>query len=137
MMQELTVLLPKGCISLFFTQWISSFPQSPSKSAVPHLYPNLMWHSYDVRCDSPISAFLFISQSYVYSQPLKLSQGCLATAAPDKFPEAVAESEIPVKMDSLQYLDTLPTRSMWMRKGEDWYGILKAKIEDITDGRKV
>lgn len=68
---------------------------------------------------------------------MKLPQGCLATAAPDKFPEAVAESEIPAKMTSLQHLDSLPTKNMWMKKGEDWYAILKAKIEDITDRRKV
>ncbi|KAK4303854.1 hypothetical protein Pmani_024166 [Petrolisthes manimaculis] len=73
---------------------------------------------------------------YYQNESVGVPRGVLATAAPDKFPEAVTESEIPVKMDSLQHLETMPTKSMWMRKGEDWYGILRTKIEEITDRRK-
>ncbi|KAK4318296.1 hypothetical protein Pmani_010706 [Petrolisthes manimaculis] len=73
---------------------------------------------------------------YYQNESVGVPRGVLATAAPDKFPEAVAESEIPVRMDSLQHLETMPTKSVWMRKGEDWYGILRTKIEEITDRRK-
>ncbi|KAK4315593.1 hypothetical protein Pmani_013182 [Petrolisthes manimaculis] len=82
-------------------------------------------------------SFLSIhNQCLRFSKSVGVPRGVLATAAPDKFPEAVAESEIPVRMDSLQHLETMPTKSMWMTKGEDWYGILRTKIEEITDRRK-
>ncbi|KAK4307130.1 hypothetical protein Pmani_021089 [Petrolisthes manimaculis] len=53
---------------------------------------------------------------YHHRESMGVPRGVLATAAPDKFPEAVAESEIPVRMDRLQHLETMPTKSMWMRK---------------------
>ena len=61
---------------------------------------------------------------------------CIATASPAKFPEAVQAAGIPFTAPpSIQALFTKPTRCWDMNKGEDWYGILTRRIEDIASRR--
>ncbi|XP_001629599.2 threonine synthase-like 2 [Nematostella vectensis] len=57
---------------------------------------------------------------------------CVATASPDKFPEAVkaAGIDVPPSPDILR-LAEMPTRREFMRQGEDWEKILRDKIAKI------
>lgn len=59
----------------------------------------------------------------------------IATASPAKFPEALQKAGVPPVTDLVAHLESLPTRSMDMKKGEDWYAILRAKVESITARR--
>ena len=57
----------------------------------------------------------------------------LATAAPDKFPEAVEKADVQNKENpEIQKLFSMPTKSVPMKQGEDWEKMLREKIEQIT-----
>ena len=62
-------------------------------------------------------------------------RGYIATASPAKFPEALQKAGVPPVTGLVDHLKSLPTRSMDMKKGEDWFEMLKAKIESITAKR--
>lgn len=62
----------------------------------------------------------------------QLPHGYIATASPAKFPEALQKAGVPPVTELVTRLKSLPTRSMEMKKGEDWYAMLRAKIESIT-----
>ena len=58
---------------------------------------------------------------------------CVACASPAKFPEALEKAGVEVvENDIVRAVMKMPTRHEWMRKGEDWEAILRAKIESIT-----
>lgn len=58
---------------------------------------------------------------------------CVATASPAKFPEAVRAAGIKMPpYPQLAELFTSPTRYTEMKKGEDWYQILRDMIKDIS-----
>ena len=60
-------------------------------------------------------------------------QVILATASPDKFPEAVQKAEIVnMKNPEIEKLFGMETRSVPMQQGEDWEKMLRLKIEEIT-----
>ena len=57
----------------------------------------------------------------------------MATASPAKFPEAVRAAGIKMPpYPQLAELFTSPTRYTEMKKGEDWYQILRDMIKDIS-----
>ena len=80
----------------------------------------------------------------------KNAQVVLATAAPDKFPEAVEKAGVsPKKNPSIEKLFSMETRYSWltfatniyltqklrcgaMNQGDNWEKILREKIEEIT-----
>ncbi|KAG0707871.1 Threonine synthase-like 2 [Chionoecetes opilio] len=59
----------------------------------------------------------------------------IATASPAKFPEALQKAGVPPLTHLAAHLHSLPTRSLAMKQGEDWYATLRAKIEAITATR--
>merc|ERR1719209_2423756 len=60
-------------------------------------------------------------------------QVVLATAAPDKFPEAVEKAGVsPRKNPNIEKLFSMETRCGEMNQGDDWEKILREKIEEIT-----
>ncbi|XP_013420134.1 threonine synthase-like 2 isoform X2 [Lingula anatina] len=62
---------------------------------------------------------------------------CIATASPAKFPEAVTLAGLtPQPTPEIAALETKPTRYIDMNKGEDWTGILKEKIKEISQKRR-
>ncbi|XP_066982447.1 threonine synthase-like 2 isoform X2 [Macrobrachium rosenbergii] len=69
---------------------------------------------------------------YHHQRNSDATRGFIATASPAKFPEAVAKADIYPITDGVEHLQDLPTKFLWMRKGEDWHSILCAKIENIT-----
>lgn len=64
-----------------------------------------------------------------------LPRAYIATASPAKFPEALEKAGVPPVTELVTRLKSLPTRSMEMKKGEDWYAMLRTKIESITARR--
>ena len=61
-------------------------------------------------------------------------QVILATASPDKFPEAVQKAEIVNKKNpEIEKLFGMETRSVPMQKGDDWEKMLRNKIAEITN----
>ena len=57
----------------------------------------------------------------------------MATASPDKFPEAVRKAEIINKRnEEIEKLFGMETRSVPMKQGEDWEKMLRIKIEEIS-----
>ena len=87
--------------------------------------------------------------AYQYSQAVAGPSVVLATAAPDKFPEAVAEAGIAMtRKEEIARLFTLQTRSVprhtdedlklelnrsvAMNQGDDWEKMLRDKIAEIT-----
>ena len=57
----------------------------------------------------------------------------LATASPDKFPEAVEKAEIVNnRNEEIEKLFGMETRSVPMNQGEDWEKMLRLKIEEIS-----
>ena len=57
----------------------------------------------------------------------------MATASPDKFPEAVEKAEIVNKKnEEIEKLFSMETRSVPMQQGDDWERMLRLKIEEIT-----
>ncbi|XP_041050020.1 threonine synthase-like 2 [Carcharodon carcharias] len=61
---------------------------------------------------------------------------CLATAAAAKFPEAVLKAGLtPEIPPEIRALETMETRCMAMKRGEDWEKILYHKIEEINARR--
>ena len=68
-----------------------------------------------------------------YYQSLPRPSVVLATAAPDKFPEAVQKAGIQMKTNpEIEKLFSMETRSFPMKQGEDWEQMLREKIESIT-----
>ena len=87
--------------------------------------------------------------AYKYSQAVTGPSVVLATAAPDKFPEAVAKAGIEmVRKEEIARLFTKQTRSVprstdedlkfdlnrlvAMNQGDDWEKMLRDKIAEIT-----
>ena len=75
---------------------------------------------------------------YIYSISIyrckenKLS-AVLATASPLKFPEAISSSDVPAPTsEKIEAVLTSPVRHVDMEKGDDWTGIIKQKILDVT-----
>jgi len=71
----------------------------------------------------------------------KLSKGCkdnklsavLATASPLKFPDAISSSDVPAPTSQkIEAVLAAPVRHIDMEKGDDWTGIIKQKILDVT-----
>ena len=63
----------------------------------------------------------------------EMVQIVLATASPDKFPEAVEKAEIVNKSNpEIEKLFTMETKSVPMNQGDDWEKMLRDKIEEIT-----
>ncbi|XP_037799546.1 threonine synthase-like 2 [Penaeus monodon] len=54
--------------------------------------------------------------------------GYIATASPAKFPEAVEKAGAQPVTEGIGHLEDLPTKFTWMKKGEDWYSILRNRI---------
>jgi len=76
--------------------------------------------------------------AYYHQNKKDIPQIILATAAADKFPEAVKLADIqPPANPSIEKLFSMETRFDWMRLGDDWEKILRAKIEQITQGLKL
>jgi len=75
-----------------------------------------------------------VGVAYHYSQEnLQYPQVVLATAAPDKFPEAVEKSGVtPRDNPEIEKLFTLETRCDAMNQGDDWERMLRDKIEEIS-----
>lgn len=68
-----------------------------------------------------------------HASDLKTPIICVATASPAKFPEAVRAAGIEMPpYPQLAELFTSPTRYTEMKKGEDWYQILRDMIKDIS-----
>lgn len=68
-----------------------------------------------------------------HANDLKTPIICVATASPAKFPEAVRAAGIEMPpYPQLAELFTSPTRYTEMKKGEDWYQILRDMIKDIS-----
>jgi len=62
-----------------------------------------------------------------------IPQIVLATAAPDKFPEAVIKAGIEPKSNpNIEKLFSMPTRCDLMNQGDDWEKMLRNKIEEIS-----
>jgi len=62
---------------------------------------------------------------------------CVATAGPDKFPEALRGAGLDfTPCQRIRDLTSLPKRSQPMTRGQDWEAILRAKIEEITEMRE-
>ena len=93
-----------------------------------------------------------VGVAYFYKNPTILPQVCkfisclsmdniyrifqviLATASPDKFPEAVQKAEIVNKKNpEIEKLFGMETRSVPMQQGEDWEKMLRIKIAEITN----
>ena len=93
-----------------------------------------------------------VGVAYFYKNPTILPQVCkfisclsmdniyrifqviLATASPDKFPEAVQKAEIVNKKNpEIEKLFGMETRSVPMQQGEDWEKMLRNKIAEITN----
>uniref|UniRef100_T1IHH2 Threonine synthase-like 2 n=1 Tax=Strigamia maritima TaxID=126957 RepID=T1IHH2_STRMM len=57
---------------------------------------------------------------------------CLATASADKFPDALISSQVPPNINSkIECLFKLDKKFVRMQVGENWFSILKNKIEEI------
>ncbi|CAL4065950.1 unnamed protein product [Meganyctiphanes norvegica] len=61
-----------------------------------------------------------------------IPRGYIATASPAKFPEAVIKAGAEPVTEGVAHLENLPTKFTWMKKGDDWYSMLRTKIEEIT-----
>lgn len=77
-----------------------------------------------------------VAATYHYQRKQDVPHGYIATASPAKFPEAVQRAGAEPVTEGIDHLKDLPTKFQWMKKGEDWYSILLAKIEAVTLGRK-
>jgi threonine synthase len=79
-----------------------------------------------------------VGMAYFYANTNNnIPQIVLATAAPDKFPEAVELADInPTHNPEIQKLLTKETRFDWMRLGESWEQILRTRIEKITAAQR-
>lgn len=76
-----------------------------------------------------------IGVAYVYNKDKngQTPRGCLATASPLKFPEAIEASGVPVpSSERIRQLLASPVRHTDLEKGEDWTAAVKAKVEEIT-----
>lgn len=68
-----------------------------------------------------------------HTNDIKTPTVCIATASPAKFPEAVKASGIEMPLTpSLAQLFSSPTRCKEMKKGEDWFLILRSMIDEIS-----
>ena len=62
---------------------------------------------------------------------------CVATAGPDKFPEALSGAGVPFQpCPRIRQLHSMPTRSEPMERGQDWEAMLRQKIEAVTAARE-
>ncbi|XP_078080188.1 threonine synthase-like 2 [Mustelus asterias] len=82
-----------------------------------------------------------VAVSYHYQQAdlgtNSVPRCCLATAAAAKFPEAVLKAGLtPEIPPEIRDLETMDTRCVAMKRGEDWEKILYHKIEEISARRK-
>ena len=58
----------------------------------------------------------------------------ISTASHRKFPEATKEAGIKMEADDeMEALVKKETKFDWMKKGEDWEGMLRKRIEHITE----
>jgi len=74
-----------------------------------------------------------VGVAFHYSTKSSLPQVVLATASPDKFPEAVREAGVqPADNPAIEALFHLPTRCDNMGKHADWEALLRLKIEEIS-----
>jgi len=75
-----------------------------------------------------------VGVAYHYAQDKQeYPQVILATAAPDKFPEAVEKAGVsPKKNPNIEKLFSMETRCGAMNQGDDWEKILREKIEEIS-----
>lgn len=74
-----------------------------------------------------------VGVAYYYKNPSLSPQVVLATASPDKFPEAVEKAGVfNNKNEDIEQLFSMVTRSVPMRQGDDWENMLRCKIEEIT-----
>ncbi|KAG7163301.1 Threonine synthase-like 2-like [Homarus americanus] len=77
-----------------------------------------------------------VAAAYHYQRKSDAPRGYIATASPAKFPEAVEKAKADPVIEGVDHLKYLPTKFQWMKKGEDWYSILRSKIEVITENMK-
>ncbi|XP_043243128.1 threonine synthase-like 2 [Amphibalanus amphitrite] len=62
---------------------------------------------------------------------------CVATAGPDKFPEALQGAGVPFQpCERIRQLHSMPTRSEPMERGQDWEAMLRQKIEAVSAVRE-
>jgi len=74
-----------------------------------------------------------VGAAYHYQNSAGTNQVVLATASPDKFPEAVEKAEIVNKPNpNITKLFEMEARSTPMNQGDDWEKMLRLKIEEIT-----
>jgi len=91
-----------------------------------------------VRCHEENNNYIIcphtaVGVSYHYSNKTSRPQVVLATASPDKFPEAVEAAGIEAAMSpDIAALFSLPTRSVAMERGAAWETMLREKIGEIT-----
>lgn len=78
-----------------------------------------------------------VAAAYHYQRKSVIPRGYVASASPAKFPEAVQKAGAKPVTKGVDHLKDLPTKFQWLRKGEDWYSILLAKIEATTENRKI
>ncbi|XP_069970749.1 threonine synthase-like 2 [Penaeus vannamei] len=74
--------------------------------------------------------------AYHYMSKEENPRGYIATASPAKFPEAVEKAGAQPVTEGVSHLKDLPTKFMWMKKGEDWYSILRNRIEAISSKKE-
>ena len=74
-----------------------------------------------------------VAAKYHYDTAATLPRVCIATASPAKFEEAVLEAGLtPQPTEAIRKLDSLPTRYIDMKKGQDWEKMLRDKIVEIS-----
>ena len=77
---------------------------------------------------------------YIFENPASedVSRAVIATAAPHKFPEAIAAAGIEgyTAPASVTKLAGMETKYQEMKVGQDWLAILLNKIRAITEARK-
>jgi len=79
-----------------------------------------------------------VGVAYHYSkEKIDCPQVILATASPDKFPEAVIKAGVtPTKNPDIEKLFGMETRCKPMNQGDDWEKMLREKIDEITQKNK-
>nr|XP_045614565.1 threonine synthase-like 2 [Procambarus clarkii]XP_045614566.1 threonine synthase-like 2 [Procambarus clarkii]XP_045614567.1 threonine synthase-like 2 [Procambarus clarkii]XP_045614568.1 threonine synthase-like 2 [Procambarus clarkii]XP_045614570.1 threonine synthase-like 2 [Procambarus clarkii] len=77
-----------------------------------------------------------VAAAYHYQWKRDVPHGYVATASPAKFPDAVQKAKAEPVTEGIKHLKDLPKEFQWMRKGQDWHTILRAKIEAICVQKK-
>ena len=77
-----------------------------------------------------------VGLKYSYDRP-GIKRAIIATASPDKFPEAISASGVSdyVAPSHISALHQMSTKYDEMKVGQDWYAMLANKIKDITAAR--